>query len=49
VTGLAIGYAADPNLLPEQLRQRDLAPRTRRPLAEFVFGGDWGKASELAR
>src|SRR3954471_15180331 len=45
VTGLAIGYAADPSTLPENLRPRDLAPRTRKPLAEFVFGGDWGTAS----
>jgi nitroreductase len=49
VTGLVIGYAADPNLLPATLRERDLAPRTRKPLGEFVFGGDWGKASEIAR
>jgi nitroreductase len=49
LTGLAIGYAADPSGLPEKLRGRDLAPRTRRPLAEFVFGGQWGTASELAK
>ncbi|MGA3193273.1 MAG: nitroreductase family protein [Candidatus Bathyarchaeia archaeon] len=48
LTGLAIGYAADPNLLPEAYRQRDLAPRQRKPLAEFVFGGQWGAASHLA-
>jgi len=39
VTGLAIGYAAHPDTLPENYRERDLAPRGRRPLAEFVFGG----------
>ncbi len=49
VTALAIGYAADLNTLPEQLRERDLKPRTRRPLAEFVFGGEWGTASSLIR
>ena len=42
LTGLAIGYAADPNTLPEKLRERDLAPRTRKRLAEFVFEGEWG-------
>ena len=47
VTALAIGYAADPLILPEVYRQRDLAPRQRRPLAEFVFGGAWGTASGL--
>lgn len=45
LTGLAIGYAADPNKLPEKLRQRDLAPRTRKPLTEFVFGSDWDRAA----
>jgi nitroreductase len=45
LTGLAIGYEGDPNALPENYRQRDLQPRTRKPLAEFVFGGAWGTAS----
>ena len=49
LTGLAIGYAADPGALPEALRGRDLAPRTRSPLAEFVFAGQWGAASPLAK
>ena len=49
LTGLAIGYVADPDTLPEKLRPRDLAPRTRRPLAEFVFGGAWGTASDLTK
>lgn len=45
LTGLAIGYAADPEGLPEKYRQRDEAPRGRKALAEFVFGGQWGTAS----
>ena len=49
LTWLAIGYAADPGGLPENLRVRDLAQRTRRPLAESVFGGQWGTASALAK
>jgi nitroreductase len=48
LTGLAIGYAADAGTLPENLRQRDLNPRTRKPLAEFLFGKQWGTKSELA-
>ena len=47
VTGLAIGYAADPRTLPEKFQERDLAPRTRKALAEFVFGAEWGTASKL--
>ena len=45
LTGLAIGYAGDPAVLPENYRARDLAPRTRKVLAEFVFGDAWGEAS----
>jgi nitroreductase len=47
VTALAIGYAGDPNLLPDGYKERDLAPRTRRSLAEFVFTGKWRTASTL--
>lgn len=47
LTGLAIGYRGAPERLPENLRQRDLAPRTRKPLREFVFAGRWGEASPL--
>lgn len=48
LTGLAIGYVADPDTLPENYRGRDLAPRSRKRLAEFVFGGEWGVASIVA-
>jgi nitroreductase len=44
LTGLAIGYVARAEMLPDKLRQRDLAPRTRKPLREFVFAKDWGRA-----
>jgi nitroreductase len=44
LTGLAIGHAASADLLPEKLRDRDLAPRTRKPLREFVFSKTWGAA-----
>jgi len=47
VTALAIGYVGDPQRLPPKLKERDLAPRTRRPLREFVFSGRWGRASGL--
>jgi len=48
LTGLAIGYAAEAGTLPDKLRQRDQALRTRRPLAEFLFGKQWGTKSDLA-
>ena len=37
----AIGYAGDPDTLPEALKKRELAPRTRKPLEELVFRGTW--------
>ena len=46
-TGIAIGYRADPSVLPEAMQARDRTPRQRKPLREFVFGGKWGSASPL--
>jgi nitroreductase len=47
LTGLAIGYVGAPEALPEKLRDRDTAPRTRKPLGAFVFGRRWGATSDL--
>lgn len=47
VTGIAIGYVGSPDRLPDNLKERDLAPRQRKPLGEFVFGGKWGTTSGL--
>jgi len=47
VTGMAIGYAADPDSLDESMRERETAPRTRRPLAGTVFTGAWERAADL--
>jgi nitroreductase len=49
LTGLAIGYAGDPAALPENLRARDATRRPRKPLAAFVFGGQWGTVSPVVR
>jgi nitroreductase len=47
LTGLAIGYPGDPAALPEKLRSRDTAPRSRKPLSAFVFAGKWGSAAPV--
>jgi len=47
LTGLAIGYKADPDTLPDALIERDLTPRQRKPLDQFVFGGSWGEPSPV--
>ena len=49
VAGLAVGYPGDPNSLPEKLREREHAPRQRKPLSEFVFTGRWGTPASLTR
>jgi nitroreductase len=48
VTGIAIGYAAEASAEPPELRERDLARRGRKPVAEFLFGGQWQATSNLA-
>lgn len=45
---VALGYQGEPSALPsEQLIAREVAPRTRKPLTEFVLAG-WGEPSPLA-
>jgi nitroreductase len=44
-TAMAIGYKADPAKLPDFLKERDLAPRQRKPLSGFVFTRQWGQPS----
>jgi nitroreductase len=46
-TAMTIGYKADPAKLPDALKERDLAPRQRKRLSEFVFTGQWGQPSPL--
>lgn len=41
VAGIAIGWAGDPETLPERLRESEKAPRQRKSLDEIVLGG-WG-------
>jgi nitroreductase len=44
---MAIGYPGDPGTLPEDLRAKDLAPRQRKPIREFVFSGKFGRPAGL--
>lgn len=43
VVSAAIGYLADSSALPEEIRERELAPRSRNPLSDQVFSGTWGE------
>jgi nitroreductase len=42
IAALAIGYPGDPATLPQPYQDREAAPRTRKPLREFVMTGQWG-------
>jgi nitroreductase len=47
-TAIALGYpaAVQPGTT-DPLGQRDLAPRTRKPLSEIVIAGSWGQPAKL--
>ena len=47
VTGLAIGYQGDLNILPEEIRKQEQSPRSRKTLQEFVFSKTWGQNPEF--
>lgn len=49
VATIAIGYPGDPNALPDKLKERELAPRVRKNLADFVMTGDWGHTSSFVQ
>jgi nitroreductase len=48
-TVVTVGYPGDLQNLPDGLRDRELAPRTRKPLTEFVFTEKWGHTSPLLK
>jgi len=43
VAAFAIGYPGDANTLPQPLRDRETAPRIRKPIRHFVMTGAWGE------
>jgi len=43
VAVIAVGYPGDPAGLSDMLRKRELAPRQRKPLQDFVFSRTWGQ------
>lgn len=42
IVAIAIGKLGDRSAIPEDLQERELAPRKRLPLAEIAFTGEWG-------
>ncbi len=47
VSILALGYPGDYTTLSEPYQERELAPRTRKPLETFVFAGQWGQTAAI--
>lgn len=48
VSAIAIGYPGDPESLPDDIRRKELVPRTRKPIREFVMTGSWGHTAPFA-
>jgi nitroreductase len=45
MAAIALGYPGEVSSLSPDLQAKELAPRTRQPLANFVFTGAWGKSA----
>jgi nitroreductase len=43
VIGIAVGGLGDPAQLPDWRQDREIAPRSRLPLSELAFTGEWGR------
>ena len=39
---IALGTLGPPDLLDDERRAKELAPRRRKPLSEIAFTGEWG-------
>ena len=46
---IAVGYQAEPGTIEfADIKEKELAPRTRKPLPERFFEGGWGKGVDFA-
>ena len=45
----ALGYPGSVESLPHKLQQKELAPRQRKPLADFVYERGWGRPAAFKR
>lgn len=49
LTALALGYLGDPGMLHPRMQKSEIASRERKPINEFVFSEEFGKASKLIK
>ena len=49
VTGLAIGYAAEPNTLTEKFQERDLASRGRKRVSQLSLAASGERTSQIMK
>src|SRR5262250_1796900 len=49
IAAMAIGYPGDASSLPEPYQTREKAPRSRKPIREFVMSGRWGHTAEFVK
>ena len=49
IAAMAIGYPGDASSLPEPYLTREKAPRSRKPIREFVMSGEWGHTAEFVK
>ena len=47
IAAFAIGYPGDPASLPQPYRDRESAPRVRKPIRDFVMSGRWGHSADF--
>lgn len=47
MAAIAIGHPGDHTSLAPHLQERELAPRTRKPISEFVMSGSWGHTASF--
>jgi nitroreductase len=47
IAAFAMGYPGDPASLPQPYRDRETAPRVRKPIREFVMNGKWGHTADF--
>ena len=44
---IAVGYQTEPDILDEETKKKELAPRSRKPVGERFFEGGWGNGVKL--